>query len=267
MRTALRIAGITLLALVLAATGLFGWSEYQSWQRDRALAEAEAWNLNEWKTGEALKVTLAFENSVQGETLAGENTIHCYRKKIVYGGFGIDRPVRTEDVVNPLLYQSAFNLGAGDQYIRGISTTKLCRDLFRDGPPTVLPAALIGHILIMDLSDDTPALSVRDQTFRLPPRTCQVEWSTKAPLRLEGGVTMQPVQLLRVDPVPMREALAEPGFMGSANGIVDRMVNRSIWASDRPATYQWDQTALCWVATGRTDCIREADDICGIPRL
>ena len=78
---------------------------------------------------------------------------------------------------------------------------------------------------------------------------------------------MQPVQLLSVEPVPMREALAEPGFMGSANAIIDRMVNRSSWASDRPVTYRWDQTALCWVATGRAECIREADGICGIPRL
>lgn len=259
VNTAFKIGGAVLLVLAVAVLSIAARYKFKEWQFENLVAEAEAWNLNHWETGEALEAKFLIEATVRGTTQTTEETIHCYQKRIVdYGSHWSDRVVSQIVVKSFPRYVHRFR--ENGRSVRLFKTEALCETYFRDGASSDLPSVVYGEIFLEALSD-LPNYGNR------PLRSCDLNWSTGTPLQLEGDVSLKPVQLLDVTKVKMKTAIPDQRLVGPASTIRELLMETLSAPALTNVEYQWDQTALCWVRPGQQICETRGDDACGVPKL
>ncbi len=260
------VGGAVLVFAAFIYGAHFLWSKFQSRQYEQAVAEAEAWNRSHWENGSALRITARMDYSRYGEPMEREAVQTCFQKRMVDRNSGFW--TQTDTVTVAYGFQRLFGFATETRGIQLGPSRTLCIEVFRDGPPTELPAHFSGDVVINEqpAAEDISVLYVLEQ--RMGP-SCRLRWTTERPLDLEEGIRVNSVQILSVEEVAMSSAVAKPDHMGSADATIERLVQHFLGRGDpnKPARFEWNEAKKCWRGTGSGKCEPKADDLCGVPRL
>lgn len=261
LRWIIRIALSALALLALVFAGLVLFAQIRDWQFERALADAEAWNQTEWKTGEAVEVALELTYRKDGDVKVNTQTYTCFQKKVVEWGRWRNS---TRLIFQVDLFPKGFSVFHGQRRYAVRPGGGFCRDAIKDGPAL----RLMSDIAILDLSSvDEAQESPENQTLLAPlgNRECRVLWDGERPVRMTPDLDLLGLRVLAVERVPMNTRFETTESLGSAQATVDRFLRR---ATDPRSSFDvyWSFEDQCWTTGGKGPCITEADNACGFPR-
>lgn len=210
-RPALVLGLVTLLVLVCALGGIILVQTFSSRQLERAIAAADAENIEAWKTGAGVRVTVALDYEADGERQSAEKSTVCFSKQVVER---VGRSIERRTVYRPYVRPLRFWITGLDRDYRIQAKETFCRQALRArqslGPENF-------DIFVRFLTEEP--LQIGRRKLKLE---CQTSWSTETLVLKSQDLTIDTPRIVSVETVALDTVSAVPpkGIL-SASSLVD----------------------------------------------